>query len=343
MRFTPVAGTQLREGVAPVLRALPVLAFAVVVAGCSGTDQATVASSGSAATAAPAGSSAQAAPGTSAASDQTSGSASSTESAPSPTSSGLPGYHEYGLSDSQFPDFIQRTQTAIADCMRQAGFEYVPVDVGTVEAAQKRVRTDPGYTRKTFKQKWGLAVTTRFDDPVRDTGLGPNLAIWKGLPASDQKAYARTLFGDTTHHQDFVWLFDEERLYEAGGCTKTGVNKVFPAPMLKDNFTNPKDVLVNSDKRILDARAGWSKCMKAAGYEYKQDQDEIIDEYTQRLDDITQGQDPTTLTGAKLAALKKLQQEEIAVALADLDCQIKHTDAVYRTVEIEIYGRPVSG
>ena len=227
--------------------------------------------------------------------------------------------------------------------MHQAGFEYVPVDVSTVEAAQKRVRTDPGYVRKTFKEKWGLAVTTRFDDPVRDIGLGPNLKLWQGLPATDQKAWARTLFGDASHHQDFVWLFDEERLYEAGGCTKTGVAKVFPAPMLKDNFTNPKDVLVNSDKRIIDARAAWSKCMKAAGYDYKQDQDEIIDEYTQRLADLTQGADPTTLTGAKLTELKKLQQDEISVALADLDCQIKHTDSVYRTVEIEIYGRPVSG
>jgi hypothetical protein len=251
--------------------------------------------------------------------------------------------HEYGLNDAQFVDYIQRSQAAIADCMHQAGFEYVPVDVKTVEDAQKRVRADPGYTRRSYKEKWGLAVTTRFDDPVRDIGLGPNLKIWQGLPQADREAYARTLFGQATHHQDFVWLFDEERLYEAAGCTKTGVAKVFPAAMLKDTFVNPKDELINSDKRIIAARANWSKCMKAKGYDYAEDQDEIIDEYTQRLDDLTQGQDPTTLTGAKSAQLKKLQQEEITVSLADLDCQIRYTDAVYRTVEIEVYGQPVSG
>jgi hypothetical protein len=273
----------------------------------------------------------------------TSGTSSATRASAGASPTALPGVHEYGLNDAQFVDYIQRSQAAIADCMHQAGFEYVPVDVKTVEDAQKRVRADPGYTRRSYKEKWGLAVTTRFDDPVRDIGLGPNLKIWQGLPQADREAYARTLFGQATHHQDFVWLFDEERLYEAAGCTKTGVAKVFPAAMLKDTFVNPKDELINSDKRIIAARANWSKCMKAKGYDYAEDQDEIIDEYTQRLDDLTQGQDPTTLTGAKSAQLKKLQQEEITVSLADLDCQIRYTDAVYRTVEIEVYGQPVSG
>jgi hypothetical protein len=306
-------------GKTQALRVATVVALAVVGTGCGSTSR-------------------TATSGTSAATPASTGSQPSAANA-----SALPGVHEYGLNDAQFVDYIQRSQAAIADCMHQGGFEYVPVDVKTVEDAQKRVRSDPGYTRRSYKQKWGLGVTTRFDDPVRDIGLGPNLRIWQGLPQADREAYARTLFGETTHHQDFVWLLDEERLYEAAGCTRTGVAKVFPAAMLKDSFVNPKDELINSDKRIIAARANWSKCMKAKGYDYKEDQDEIIDEYTQRLDDLTQGQDPTTLTGSKLARLKKLQQEEIAVSLADVDCEIQYCDSVYRTVEIEVYGRPVSG
>jgi hypothetical protein len=87
----------------------------------------------------------------------------------------LPGIKEFGLTEEQFADHIEKTQALIAKCMTEAGFEYIPVDVKTVEAAQARVRSDPGYTRRTYKEKWGLGVTTRFDNPVRDTGLGPNL------------------------------------------------------------------------------------------------------------------------------------------------------------------------
>ena len=137
----------------------------------------------------------------------------------------LPGVKEFGLTEVQFVDHIERTQAAIADCMAAAGFEYIPVDVKTIELAQARVRTDPGYTRRSYKEKWGLGVTTRYDNPVRDTGLGPNLAIWKALPPSDREAYSRTLWGDDPN-ADFVFTFDEEDFSSTGGCTRKAVAQV---------------------------------------------------------------------------------------------------------------------
>ena len=83
--------------------------------------------------------------------------------------------------------------------------------------------------------------------------------------------------------------------------------------------------------------------MRDKGYEYEDDQDAIIEEYQERLDELLEGDDPRTLTGPRAAALEKLQQEEIEVSLADLECQIEHTDEVFREVELEVFGRPVSG
>ena len=254
----------------------------------------------------------------------------------------LPGIKEFGLTEEQFNQHVEKTQALIAKCMTAAGFEYIPVDVRTIEAAQARVRTDPGYTRRTYKEKWGLAVTTRFDNPVRDIGLGPNLKIWKGLPKAGQEAYSRTLWGDDPK-ADFVFTLDEEDFSSTGGCTREAVEQVFTPEQLKGTYVNPKDVLVDSDPRIVAARRDWSRCMRSHGYEYEEDQDEIIEEYGERLDELLEGDDPTSLTGQRAAALRKLQQEEIAVSLADLDCQIKHTDEIYRKVEIEVYGQPVSG
>lgn len=252
----------------------------------------------------------------------------------------LPGTREFGLTDQQFTDHVERAQALIADCMHRAGFEYVPVDVKTVEAGQARVRTQPGYTRQSYKEKWGLAVTTRFDDPPRDVGLGPNLQIWQGLPPAEQTAYSRTLWGEDPK-ADFVFSLDEEDFSGTGGCTRQGVAKVFTKSQLKGTYVNPKDVLIDSDPRIVKALHAWSLCMHGHGYEYKRDQDEIIDEYADRLDELLQGDDPATLSGTRLAALHKLQQQEIAVSLADLDCQIKHTDEVYTEVETEVYGHPL--
>jgi hypothetical protein len=254
----------------------------------------------------------------------------------------LPGIKEFGLTEEQFNQHVEKTQALIAKCMNEAGFEYIPVDVRTVEAAQQRVRADPGYTRRSYKEKWGLGVTTRFDKPVRDVGLGPNLRIWKSLPEADREAYARTLWGDDPT-ADFVFTLDEEDFSSTGGCTRKAVAQVFTPEQLQGTYVNPKDVLVDSDPRIVAALRNWSKCMRGHGYEYTEDQIEIIEEYGERLDQLLDGDDPQTLTGRRAAALRELQQEEIAVSLADLDCQIKHTDQVYRQVEIEVYGQPVSG
>src|SRR5919199_227199 len=160
----------------------------------------------------------------------------------------LPGIKEFGLTEEQFNQHVEKTQALIAKCMTEAGFEYIPVDVQTLEAAQQRVRADPGYTRRTYKEKWGLAVTTRFDHPVRDIGLGPNLQIWKRLPKADQEAYSRTLWGDDPS-ADFVWTLDEEDFSSTGGGTREGPEQGFSPQQKKETYVNPKDVLVDSDPR----------------------------------------------------------------------------------------------
>lgn len=244
------------------------------------------------------------------------------------------------MTEEEFADHVERTQALIAQCMEEAGFEYIPVDVKTIEDAQARVRTDPGYTRRTYKEKWGLAVTTRFDDPVRDTGLGPNLDIYTALSEAEQAAYFRTLFGDNPD-MDFAFALDEEDFSETDGCTRWAVEQVFTRKQIKGSFVNPKDVLIDADPRIIEAHRNWSNCMQQRGYEYAYDQDEIIEEFEDRLDELVGDEDPSELTGARAEALKELQQEEIAVSLADLECQIEYTDAVYAQVETEVYGQPL--
>lgn len=256
--------------------------------------------------------------------------------------SALPGIKEFGLTEAEFTRHVERTQELIAACMTEAGFEYIPVDVQTVEAGQARMRRDPGDTRRGYKVKYGLGVTTRFDNPVRDVGMGPNLDIMNALPPSDREAYQRTLWGEDPD-ADFVWSLDEEDFSGTGGCTREAVSQVFTPAQLRGSFVNPKDVLVEEDPRIVQANEDWADCMHDAGYEYSEDQDEIIDEFQERLDELAGDEDPQDLTGPRAEALRRLQQEEIEVSLVDLDCQIAHTDDVFREVEIEVFGQPVSG
>ncbi len=255
----------------------------------------------------------------------------------------LPGIKEFGLTEEEYASHIERTQALIAQCMADAGFEYVPADVETVASAQAAVRVEPGYTRLEYKRRWGYGVTTRFDNVVKEIELGPrNLRYIASLSEADREAFERTLYGEDPD-ATFAFTFDEEDFSSTGGCTRKAVEQIFTPEQMKGTYSNPKDVLIEKDPRVVKANENWVACMQAHGYDGYLDQDEIIEEFEERLEALTEGEDPRALTGAKAEKLKQMQREEIEISLADLDCQIKHVDRVIRVVEIEVFGVPVSG
>jgi hypothetical protein len=273
-----------------------------------------------------------------------SSSAAGSSSAKTSSSSGerLPGTKEFGLTDEEFAAHVERTESLIASCMADAGFEYVPADVETVERAMSAVRTEPGYTREEYKKRWGYGASTRFDNVVKEIELGDqNLRYFGDLSEADQVAYERTLYGEDPD-ATFAFTFDEEDFSGTSGCTRGAVEQVFTREQLLASYVNPKDILVEHDPRVVEANAKWTACMQEAGYDYL-DQDEIIDEFEERFDDLVGEDDPATLTGARAEELKQMQTEEIAISLVDLRCQIAFTDSVIRQVEIEVFGVPVSG
>lgn len=267
----------------------------------------------------------------------------STGSDPSDISAELGfGTREFGLTDQEWTAAVESVQAEIATCMAEAGFEYVPADVDAVELAMQSIRNEPGLTREQYKEQWGYGVTTRFDNVAKQIELGEqNLAIYYSLSDADQVAYDRTLYGEDTD-ATFSFQFDEEDFEPVGGCTLRAIETTFTDEQLDPDFVNPKDILVEQDGRVAEAELAWTDCMGEAGYEYE-DQDEIIEEYGDRLDELLDGDEPEDLTGARAEALAELQREEIDVSLVDLECQINHVDDVVREVEIELFGKVVSG
>jgi hypothetical protein len=254
----------------------------------------------------------------------------------------LPGTREFGLTDEEFVSHVEQSQSLIATCMAEAGFEYIPAPVETVELAQANVRKRGTYeVKKAYKMRWGYDVSTRVENKVKGIELGPqNLAYIAGLSEADRVAYERTLYGEDPN-ATFAFSFDEEDFSGTGGCTRKAVEQVFTREQLTAKYVNPKDVLIEGDPRVVQANADWVTCMQAAGYNGYLEQDEIIDELEERYEQITEGEDPRTLTGSRATALQELQADEIALSLADLDCEQPLDDAV-EEVEIEVYGRPIS-
>jgi hypothetical protein len=184
--------------------------------------------------------------------------------------------------------------------------------------------------------QYGYGFTTL--PPTQKFGAGEeNTLIFDALSPEDQVAYERGLWGENAE-ATFVFMLENEDFEAAGGCTKAAIEEVFTEEQLSPNFQNPFDLLVEQDQRYIAALEAWSACMKDAAYDYESPED-AEDELIERYDDLIKGVDPATLEGGDKAALEELQDEERALALADLACQEKELRPVEEQVERDISGR----
>jgi hypothetical protein len=262
-----------------------------------------------------------------------------------------PGSEEFGLTQKELVQSVEKVERLIAECMHKQGFEYVPNDYKTVHRGMISDKSMPGMDEEEFVEQYGFGVSTLYtgQPPQLNEGYSPgriglgerNIEIFKKLPPADQAAYNRALLGSNAG-ATFAVALEGENFSRCSGCTLDAVKKVFKPEQLKATYYNPKDALVNKDPRMKAALRSYSEKMHALGFDYNHP-DEVETDINKRLDAILGGATPTIdkLTPEQLAALKKLQEYERRAAKANLKLQRELFDPVEEKIEKEMYARPV--
>lgn len=244
---------------------------------------------------------------------------------------------EFGLPLAELAGRIEKTEQLIATCMTGAGFKYVANDFVTIMKAMSSDQTAKGVAAEDYVKQFGLGITTQPDKPLVLFGAGPqNTAYLSGLPASDQVAFKRALWGEATdwNHARAV---EEEDFSLAKGCTRSAADKTYSPHEVAGGYVNPADKRVAQDPRMIAALKKWSECMRAKGFNFDTP-DQVEADLRERLAGVAKGKDVTTLTGSALAALGQLQGEERAVATVLTTCEERHIEPVQDKVESEILG-----
>ena len=139
---------------------------------------------------------------------------------------------EFGMTQKQLTESIEKVEQLISSCMRDQGFEYYAADYETVHAGMKTDKHVRGLTEEDFISKYGFGVATMYtgQPPQLDTGsptqvgLGErNVQVFKGLPPPAQAAYNRALFGEGG--LSFAMALETENLSATGGCTRKSVEQ----------------------------------------------------------------------------------------------------------------------
>lgn len=250
-----------------------------------------------------------------------------------------------GLLDGKtFEEAEFEVQQQAQECMTALGWEYTAVAPGSdgggglIEVGggdMDEFAATSGYGISTMTGDGSLAVVG--GGSVGSTGAGggsdPNAQYVESLSPEDQEAYYRDLFG-APPADAADGAVDPMAV---GGCYGEASDAVYGEnafDQLNDQF---EDVAARAeaDPRIAEAYAEWSACMAEAGYTYSKPM-ETFDDFFARLQALGQEPDP--------AALKTLQDDEIATAKADRECA-KQTelDRIQQEVFEEISEQVASG
>jgi hypothetical protein len=264
----------------------------------------------------------------------------------------LPGAREFGLSERELVQAVEKVEILIAECMREQGFEYIAADYKTVRRGMEAMMSLPGLSEEQFIKEHGFGIATLYtgEAPQLAKGYSPskvglgerNVQAFNKLAPADQVAYNRALLGDNPD-ATFAVALDIENFSRCGGCTLKAIEQVFKPEQLKGTYTNPRDALIRNDPRMKAALRKYADAMRKNGFEYI-DPEAVEADIRDRLNAITEnGTIPVRqLSPDGLAALKKLQEEERRIAPLNFKLEESMVEPVVTRIERELFARAVN-
>jgi hypothetical protein len=247
---------------------------------------------------------------------------------------------------------MQAYQDALAACMKEQGFDYVPF-VLPVRFSFRRegvgvISVDDGSTPSLppdqFAKQYGYGIST-VDKSADQPPADPNDAIVDAMSAAERVAYYHALYGPAVALQKDGTLAHKELNIDDASCfSKAGTETedqqvtVTTSPALNAfaGLTSEMGALTQrelADPRMVAAMQTWTDCMAAAGYPGYTDlngpRQDVADRTTKVMG---QARDATKADPDELATLRSF---EIAVATADLDCRVAY-DASFKTVQVDV-------
>jgi hypothetical protein len=161
-------------------------------------------------------------------------------------------------------------QYAIADCMAQAGFKYLP-------RLAKAGAEVPSVNEPEYRRDHGYGVAPNVENVGGNATNDPNAAIRAGLSADALARYDRAILGDPAASSTIV---DKSGIvtgyYNANGCVAQGYDKVYGVSQgvvqgnidYLESLRNDAVQKMQNDPRFIALWQAWADCMHGSGYDF---------------------------------------------------------------------------
>lgn len=259
-----------------------------------------------------------------------------------------------GGFDEALAEYTTRVEEQIVVCMAEQGFEFAVSDNGRVNEIELRQNE---LTTREWTAEYGFGISTSFDSIAQGQAGDPNAEIIFGLSAAERELWIETLTGGGgLGGGDFG-----ARPLEEQGCIGQALIDTGGQEALEglEEFGSVYDEGLEAilDRReMIEAVDAWSQCMSAAGHASFTELDSPEESIGERYEEVIapmqaalsnlsdeEGQalisgeslDLADLPDLDLDALRELQEDEIMLALADLDCYEAEVQDIYEPLRDE--------
>ncbi len=252
---------------------------------------------------------------------------------------------------ARFEDQNQQVEERVAACMQDEGFEYLPTtSTGAVYTGEENVYEPDD---RDWVGQYGYGAV---DYPGRDEQsmgpddeyVDPNADYVASLSQSEQDAFYQALHGPQPTEEEMAAMDEGGVEYDwtTSGCYGTAQHEVFEgedlsrseefAPLFEQINALYEDSASSPELAALDAE--WAACMDAAGHPgftaQFDAQNSVYDAQNALYEAVEVDEDGAGSGGPDQAAMDALGEEEITLALADLDCR-EETDYRERAEDVQ--------
>lgn len=272
-----------------------------------------------------------------------SGAPSPEESPDSPLTSYMNALYGGDLSEEeqqkQFEERNRESEDLVAACMTEQGFEYTPnVVTGSVMTSSGQ-EWDPDNRDWVSQYGYGIINYPGHDEPVEpeQSSPDPNAAYVESLSTSEQTAFYEALYGPQPSEEDVQAMNDEagdgsgyEYDWTTAGCSGAAQHETAAAdPLQGEEFKTLSDSLnafwtdMGTGPEFTAVDTDWAACMDEAGQPGFATQSDASNSINEKYNAFWENASGTEGVSPDSPEVEELGEQEIALALVDLDCREK--------------------
>ena len=242
-------------------------------------------------------------------------------------------------------------ENAIASCMSDAGFEYIPrqVEESEYDWATQDVMADQNTKEWVAKNGYGMSMSEEDMESVEEAPEDPNMDYVTSLSPGAQTAYYEALNGpDVWSTMTEEEMANYEYKWEDAGCQGAADHEIRNAA---DLYSDPEHAALfesmqglwettTADPRTAALDVEWADCMADAGYtDFSKPQDaldKVMTDSNALWENVEiDEEDPEASTGPSDEARAEVRELELTIAMADFTCK-EEVDYTEKTKEIQV-------